>query len=85
MFNQGPIINVNIRGYDGHATAESVTCSFPLSSIPGQVMWDLWWTKWHWGGFPPVLGFTLSVLTVLYSLIMLLLIQYSLDTNSVAK
>jgi hypothetical protein len=18
-------------------------------SIPGQVMWDLWWTKWHWG------------------------------------
>jgi hypothetical protein len=23
-------------------------------SIPGQVMWDLWWTKWHWGrfGFP---------------------------------
>jgi hypothetical protein len=20
-------------------------------SIPGQVMWDLWWTKWHWGMF----------------------------------
>jgi hypothetical protein len=19
--------------------------------IPGQVMWDLWWTKWHWGRF----------------------------------
>jgi hypothetical protein len=18
---------------------------------PGQFMWDLWWTKWHWGGF----------------------------------
>jgi hypothetical protein len=22
-----------------------------LSSSPGQVMWDLWWTKWHWGRF----------------------------------
>jgi hypothetical protein len=21
--------------------------------IPGQVMWDLWWTKWHWGRFSP--------------------------------
>jgi hypothetical protein len=19
---------------------------------PGQPMWDLWWTKWHWGRFP---------------------------------
>jgi hypothetical protein len=18
-----------------------------------QSMWDLWWTKWHWGRFPP--------------------------------
>jgi hypothetical protein len=22
-------------------------CGDP-SLIPGQVMWDLWWTKWHW-------------------------------------
>jgi hypothetical protein len=22
-------------------------------STPGQVMWDLWWTKWHWGRFSP--------------------------------
>jgi hypothetical protein len=22
-------------------------------SIPGQVTWDLWWTKWHWGRFCP--------------------------------
>jgi hypothetical protein len=22
-------------------------------SSPGQVMWDLWWTKWHWGRFSP--------------------------------
>jgi hypothetical protein len=20
---------------------------------PGQVMWNLWWIKWHWSGFPP--------------------------------
>jgi hypothetical protein len=30
-------------------------------SIPGQSMWDLWWTKWYWDmflseyiGFPPI-------------------------------
>jgi hypothetical protein len=22
-------------------------------SISGQVIWDLWWTKRHWGRFPP--------------------------------
>jgi hypothetical protein len=22
-------------------------------SIRGPVMWDLWWTKWHWGRFSP--------------------------------
>jgi hypothetical protein len=22
-------------------------------SSPGQVIWDLWWTKWHWGSFSP--------------------------------
>jgi hypothetical protein len=22
-----------------------------LGSIPGQAMWNLWWTKWPWGGF----------------------------------
>jgi hypothetical protein len=21
--------------------------------IPGQTMWDLWWTKWHWDRFCP--------------------------------
>jgi hypothetical protein len=26
-------------------------CGDP-SSIPGQVMWDLWWTDWHCGRFP---------------------------------
>jgi hypothetical protein len=22
-------------------------------SIPGQSMWDLWWTKWQWDSFSP--------------------------------
>jgi hypothetical protein len=22
-----------------------------LGPIPGQSMWDLWWTKWHWDRF----------------------------------
>jgi hypothetical protein len=21
---------------------------------PGQIMWDLWWTKWFWGTFSPI-------------------------------
>jgi hypothetical protein len=25
-------------------------------------MWDLWWTKWHWGSFLRVLQFLLLVL-----------------------
>jgi hypothetical protein len=24
-----------------------------LGSITGQVMWNLWWAKWHWGRFSP--------------------------------
>jgi hypothetical protein len=31
-------------------------------SIPGQSMWDLWWTKWHWDRFlPEYFGFPLSL------------------------
>jgi hypothetical protein len=25
-----------------------------MTSNMGLVMWDLWWTKWRWGRFPPV-------------------------------
>jgi hypothetical protein len=29
---------------------------------PGQSMWDLWWTEWHWDRFfSELFGFTLSV------------------------
>jgi hypothetical protein len=30
-----------------------VSHSGGLGSIPVQVIWDLWWTKWHYGRFPP--------------------------------
>jgi hypothetical protein len=33
-------------------------------SIPGQSIWDLWWTNWHWGRFlPEYFGFPLSIST----------------------
>jgi hypothetical protein len=36
----------------GRAIAQAFShCDGP-GSIPGQVMWDLWWTKWHCGRFP---------------------------------
>jgi hypothetical protein len=29
---------------------------------PGQSMWDLWWTEWHWESFyPDYFDFPLSV------------------------
>jgi hypothetical protein len=28
-------------------------CRGSSCSMPCQVVWDLWWTKWHWGGFSP--------------------------------
>jgi hypothetical protein len=31
-------------------------------SRPGQSMWDLWWTKWHWDRFfSELFGFPLSI------------------------
>jgi hypothetical protein len=24
-----------------------------VARVRGQVMWDLWWTKWHWNRFSP--------------------------------
>jgi hypothetical protein len=39
-------------GLHGHkeTTTESSHSGDP-GSMPGQVMWDLCWTKWHWGRF----------------------------------
>jgi hypothetical protein len=37
----------------GRAIAQVVSLPLPGGPgwIPGQVMWDFWWTKWHWGRF----------------------------------
>jgi hypothetical protein len=43
-------------------------------SIPGQSMWDLWWTKWHWDRFSPeFFGFPLSISFHRCSIIILIL------------
>jgi hypothetical protein len=52
----------NVSG--GRAMAQAVS-RWPLTaeargSRPGQSMWDLWWTKWHWAGFLRVLRFPLQ-------------------------
>jgi hypothetical protein len=31
-------------------------------SSPSEVTWDLWWTKVHWGKFPPVLRCPLPII-----------------------
>jgi hypothetical protein len=30
-----------------------IPCSCGKGSIPGQVIWDLWWKKLHWGRCSP--------------------------------
>jgi hypothetical protein len=37
----------------------------PVSS-PSQVVWDLWWTKWHWGRFSPASSHSTDCSTVIY-------------------
>jgi hypothetical protein len=38
----------------GRAICQAVSRRLPTAgSIPALVMWDLWWTKWHWGRFSP--------------------------------
>jgi hypothetical protein len=33
--------------------AQAVSRRFPTEAarVRSQVMWDLWWIKWRWGGF----------------------------------
>jgi hypothetical protein len=43
-----------INNASGSATAQVVSCrhlTMEVGSHPGQCMWDLWWTKWHWDRF----------------------------------
>jgi hypothetical protein len=43
----------NIRAHRcATAKVQTLPCGGP-DSIPGQVMWNLWWEKRHWGRFSP--------------------------------
>jgi hypothetical protein len=46
------IVGVKLDCVRGRAIAQASRRGGPGSS-PGQLMWDLWWTKWHWGRFSP--------------------------------
>jgi hypothetical protein len=56
---------------DGWSPASHCGCP---GSIPSQIMWDLWWAKWHWGRFAPSTSVSLanshstvcSKLTIIY-------------------
>jgi hypothetical protein len=40
-----------------HGITQAVSSLFLNPGVPGsgpgQVMWDFWWTKWHWDWFSP--------------------------------
>jgi hypothetical protein len=38
---------------EDRAIAHAVSRQVPAAAVwvRAQVMWDLWWTKWHWGRF----------------------------------
>jgi hypothetical protein len=49
---------------EGRAIAQAVSRGLPTAAVgssPGQVMWDLWWTKWHWGRLSPRIRFPLPI------------------------
>jgi hypothetical protein len=48
LIDNGPNLCLN-----GRDIAQSVSCGLHTAApgVPRQVMWDLWWTKWHRGRF----------------------------------
>jgi hypothetical protein len=53
--------NCNVLSSIGRAIAQASHRGDP-GSIPGQVTWDMWWTKWHWGSILRVLLLSLPIL-----------------------
>jgi len=44
--------------------SQSPTCHHGgLHSLPGQSMWDIWWTEWHWDMFLSTSVFLCQYLT----------------------
>jgi hypothetical protein len=46
-------VNINVRPCAVKPLLGRAKAPAAPGSIPGQVMWDLWWTKWHCGRFSP--------------------------------
>jgi hypothetical protein len=52
----------NRTTFDPSDIIPSAPTEILLPSRPGQSMWDLWWTKWHWAMFfSEFFGFPLSI------------------------
>jgi hypothetical protein len=49
--------NQSVSKSKGCSIAQAVISQFPTArcsgSSQGKVMWDLWYTKWHWCAFSP--------------------------------
>jgi hypothetical protein len=56
-------------------------------SIPCQVMWDLWWTEWHWCEFARIIRFSLSIFTSPTAIYLIIIpsLLHSFDTDSIVK
>lgn len=63
MLTKGSIFQMHVKDSLSHMIVVGVNkavhylrwldANFSLwrpSSIPGQSIWDLWWTQWHWAG-----------------------------------
>jgi hypothetical protein len=53
--------------FKGHAIAHAVSGRLPTAATwvgaqvrSGQVIWDVWWTKWHWGRSSPSTSVSLA-------------------------
>jgi hypothetical protein len=53
---------VSIRHIRGEPWLRPASHRGGLGSLPGQCMWELWWTKWHWDRFfSEIFSFRLSI------------------------
>jgi hypothetical protein len=85
QFLENILTSISRRCTVDRATAQAVSHRPPTA---GQVLWDLWWTKWYWGRIPQILSFLLTILippTVPHSSITLSSTLFGLDAYSVNK
>jgi hypothetical protein len=54
------LVPVHSKGHKPSRCAFSHRLSIAVARVPGQVMWNFWWTKWYWGRFPPSTSVSLA-------------------------